>query len=227
MSYDPRTIAFMAEILYQPVQLATDVLQGIHNRLFQQPELSYQNFQVAPDGVHLTNLPTAPGANSSVTFLPDRLVVREELRGTTPEDFATRMVNVAGISLQEIGIPASVGQQFIIRSLVTPRHVKDSREFLSQRMLAGSPDAWQQLGRPIDSLGLRFTFPQHEGNHELYNVRIETWNQDPRSIWIENVGTFTSPISVDAVPELSTLMTSTYRFLTGPVCDFIQEYDTP
>ncbi len=227
MSYDPRTIAYMAEILYQPVQLATDVLQSIHNRLFQQPELSYQNFQVAADGVHLTNIPDSPGANSSVSFLPDRLVIREELRSTTLEDFATRMVNVVGISLGELNIPQSVGQQFIVRSLVTPRHVRDSREFLSQRMLSGTMQTWEKLGRPMDSLGLRFTFPQHEDQHELYNTRIETWNQDPRSIWIENVGTFTRPIPVESAPELSTLMTSTYRFLTGPVCSFIQEYDTP
>ena len=227
MSYDPRTIAFMAEILYPPVQLQTDVLQGIHNRLFQQPEISYQNFQVAPDGVHLTNLPESPGANSSVTFLPDRLVIREELRATTLEDYATRLVNVTSVALTEIGIQASVGQQFVVRSLVTPRHVKDSREFLSQRMIAASPEAWQKLGRPMDSLGLRFTFPQHDGQNELYNVRIETWNQDPRSVWIETVGTFTNPIPVGEAPELSPLMSSTYRFLTGPVCDFIQEFDTP
>ena len=227
MSYDPRTIAFMAEILYPPIQLATDVLQGIHNKLFQQPEIAYQNFQVAPDGVHLTNLPESPGATSAVTFLPDRFVIREELRATTLEDFVTRMVNVTGISLQELGIEASVGQQFVVRSLVTPRHVTDSREFMTQRMLGGPVENWQKLGRPMDSLGVRFTFPQHEDQSELFNVRIETWNQDPRSIWIENVGTFTPPVPAAEVPSLSAHMSSTYRFVTGPVCDFVSSFDTP
>ncbi len=225
MSYDPRTIAFLAEVLFPPVQLATDVVQGIHNTLFQKPELSYQSFQVAQDGIHLTNLPDNPGAVSSVTFLPDRLIIREELRGTTLEDFATRLVNVAGISLETLHIPVSVAQQFVIRSLVTPRYITDSREFLSQRLMGGSMDTWNKLGRPFDSLGIRYTFPQHEDRQELFNVRVETWNQDPRSIWIENVGSFTQALQAADVPQMSTLLTKTYRFLTGPVCDFIHDFD--
>ena len=227
MSYDPRTIAFLAEILYPPVQIAPDSVQGIHNTLFRQPELGYQSFQVADDGIHLTNMPETPGSVSSVTFLPDRLILREELRATTVDDFATRLVNVAGVSLKALEIPVTVAQQFVVRSLVTPRHVTDSREFLSQRLMAGSGDHWEKFGRPFDSLGFRYTFPQHDDRPELYNLRIETWNQDPRSVWIENVGSFTQPIPAGEMPQLSTHLASTYQFLTGPVCSFIAEFDRP
>ena len=65
MSYDPRSIAFTAELLYPPHQLRADLVQSIHNTLYRQPAIGYQNFQVAPDGIHLTNLPQAPGQISS------------------------------------------------------------------------------------------------------------------------------------------------------------------
>jgi hypothetical protein len=227
MTYDPRTIAFLAEVLYPPTQVVPEVVQGIHNSLFQQPELGYQSFQVAPDGIHLTNMPETPGSVSSVTFLPDRLILREELRATTLDDFATRLVNVAGISLEALKIPVSIAQQFVIRSLVTPRHVKDSREFLSQRLMSGSMDHWGKFDRPFESLGFRYTFPQHDDRPELFNLRIETWNQDPRSVWIENVGSFTQPVPIAEMPQLGAHLISTYQFLTGPVCEFIQEFDTP
>ena len=71
MSYDPRTIAFLAEVLYEPIELASDTVQGIHNALYQRPEISYQYFQVAQDGIHLQNLPQSPGSVSTATFLPD------------------------------------------------------------------------------------------------------------------------------------------------------------
>ena len=80
MSYDPRTIAFAAEVLYPPQQLRADLAQAVHNTLYRQPGRGYQNFQVAQDGIHLTNLPQAPGQVSSATFHWDRLVLREELR---------------------------------------------------------------------------------------------------------------------------------------------------
>jgi hypothetical protein len=227
MTYDPRTIAFLAFVQYQPINLAAEAVQGIHNTLFQRPEISYHNFQVAQDGIHLSNLPNAPGAVSSVVFQPHQMVVSEELRSTTLEDFATRLVNVVGISMRHLRIPAAISYQFVIRSLVTPRHVKDSREFLSQRLIAGGNETLQGFGRPLGSMGLRFSFPPHEDHVGMFNVQIEPWMQDPRSVWIENHGQFTDRIAADDLPQITTALTRTYRFLTGQVCEFIQGFDIP
>ncbi len=94
MSYDPRSIAFCAEVIYPPQHVRADLVQNIHNSLYQQPQVGYQNFQVAADGIHLSNLPQAPGQVSVATFTGDRLIIREELRGASIEDFATRVVNL-------------------------------------------------------------------------------------------------------------------------------------
>ena len=118
MSYDPRTISFTAEIFYPPIQLRADLVQGVHNTLFRQPALGYQSFQIAPDAVHLTNLPQTPGQVSSLSFQADRMVFREEFRATTIEDFATRVVNIAGIAFSALSIPVSIAQQFCVRSLI-------------------------------------------------------------------------------------------------------------
>lgn len=225
MSYDPRTIAFLAEVIYPPIQLRADVVQTIHNNLYRRAEVSYQNFTVAQDGIHLSNLPQSPGSVSQATFLPDRLVLREELRATTVEDFAMRLVNVASVAFQTLGITQSIAQQFVVRSLITPRHATDSRDFLARCLMSVPEDRWAVLGRPIQSLGLRFTFPQTGKNKEVYNLRVETWNQDPRSLWLENVGSFTTPTPTENVPELSTFLYATYRFVTGPVGEFLSRFD--
>jgi hypothetical protein len=227
MSYDPRSIAFLAELLYPPQQLRADLVQSIHNSLYRQPAIGYQNFQVAPDGIHLTNLPQAPGQVSSATFTWDRLILREELRGTTVDDFATRVVNVATIGFQTLGITATLAQQFIVRSLVAPRHFRDGRDFLSQRLIAPGTDAWQTFGRPLQSLGVRFVFPPTEPGRESFQVRIETWPQDQRSLWLENTGSFAASIPTSEAPQLASLLDTTYRYLTGPVCSFLAGLDTP
>jgi hypothetical protein len=227
MTYDPRTIAFAAEILYPPQQLRADLLQGVHNTLFRQPAIGYQSFQIAPDGIHLTNLPQAPGQISSATFAWDRLVVREELRGTTPDDFATRVVNVATTAFQALGIQASLAQQFVVRSLIAPRHYRDGREFLSRRLIAPGAEAWQAFERPLQQLGIRLVFPPVAGATDAFQVRIETWPQDQRSLWIENTGSFAAPIATADAPRLASLLDSTYRWVTGPVCSFLATLDTP
>jgi hypothetical protein len=225
MQYDPRTIAFVAELLFPPMQLRADLVQGVHNALFRQPAISYQSFQVAADGIHLTNLPQAPGQVSAATFLPDRLVVREELRGTTVEDFATRVVNVATTSFQSLGVPVTIAQQFCVRSLVNPRHFRDGREFLLQRLLAGGSPAWQAFEQAPQALGLRLVFPPI--GSARHQVRIETWPHDPRSVWLENTAGFTGPVTTANLPQLAEQIYDTYRFLTGPVGEFLAGYDHP
>ncbi|MEO6598172.1 MAG: hypothetical protein ABIP94_25795 [Planctomycetota bacterium] len=227
MSYDPRTIAFAAEILYPPQQLRADLVQSVHNALYRQPALAYQNFQVAPDGIHLSNLPQAPGQISMASFAWDRLVLREELRGTTVEDFATRIVNVTTAAFQTLGITTSLAQQFVVRSLIPPRHFRDGRDFLSKRLIAPGTEAWQVFNRPLQSLGVRLVFPPHPGGRETYHVRVETWPQDARSLWLENTGSFAGPITVSDAPQLADHLMATYRFLTGPVGDFLASLDTP
>ncbi|MBM4060277.1 MAG: hypothetical protein FJ265_04140 [Planctomycetes bacterium] len=227
MTYDPRSIAFTAELLHPPQQLRADLVQSVHNQLYRQPGLGYQNFQVAPDGIHLSNLPQAPGQISSASFTWDRLVLRQELCGSSVEDFATRVVNVATVGFQTLGVAATLAQQFVVRSLVAPRHFRDGREFLSQRLVAPGTDAWRSFGRPLQSLGLRLVFPPHEQARETFHVRIETWPQDPRSIWIENTGSFAGPIATGEAPQLANLLYATYRYLTGPACAFLASFDTP
>ncbi len=227
MSYDPRMIAFLAEIIYTPLELRADVVQSIHNSLYRQTEISYQNFQIAADGIHLSNVPERPGAVSAVSFAPDRMVLREELRATTVEDFATRVVNVASVSFRTLGIPLSLAQQFVIRSLVTPRQTQDSREFLLRRVIGAPDQAWGAFGRPMQRVGLSFTFPQVQEHDQVFNVRIETWNQDPRSLWIENVGSYTRPVPAERIPDLGASLLTTYKFVTGQVSRFLSHFDRP
>jgi hypothetical protein len=227
MTYDPRTIAFLAEVIHPPSQVRADLVQTVHNQLFRQPAVGYQNFQVAPDGIHLTNVPMAPGQISTCTFAWDRIVLREELRGITVEDFATRTVNVLSVAFQHLGIGTALAQQFVVRSLITPRHARDGRELLSERMLAANGPAWQAFGRPIQSLGLRVTFPPAPPAVEMFHLRIETWPQDQRSLWVENTGSFGTPLAVENLPQVANYLYATYRFLTGPVGEFLAHFDHP
>lgn len=225
MSYDPRTIAYSGEILYPPMQLRADTVQGIHNKLFQDPALSYQSFQVQPDGIHLSNMAQAPGQVSAVTFRPDRMVFHEEFRGNTVEDFAQRVQRTAQVAFESLEIPTSMAQQFVIRSLINPRQVTDSRAFVGERLLNGSHNL-QAFGRPLHSVGLRLMFPQTAEHQDLFQVRIEPWSQDTRSLWVENTSSFTVAVPRDQLAMIESQVMATYRFITGPVCEYLAGYDS-
>ena len=57
--------------------------------------------------------------------------------------------------------------------------------------------------RPMASLGVRYVFPPHGEQHETFQVRVETWPQDQRSIWLENSSSYTTPLAVADVPQIA------------------------
>jgi hypothetical protein len=227
MSYEPRTIAFGAEILHQPIAIQPDTVQSIHNSLYGKDGVSYQNFQVSKDGIHLSNPGQSPGTISTATYLPDRIVVREEFRPCTVEEFATRVVNVGRESYEQLAVGTSLAQQFWVRTLVNPRHSRDSRAFVSDGFLSGGTEALTPFGRELHSVGLRYTFLAGENQPGMFNLRIEPWTQDHRSLWIEVVGQFPQPVTSENLPAISNHLYSTYEFMTGPTLDYVAQFDHP
>ena len=96
---------------------------------------------------------------------------------------------------------------------------------MARKVFSATEDKWSAFQRPMQTVGISFMFPQDGNNNEVFRVRVETWNQDPRSLWIENVGSFTQPVPTERIPDLSNLLHSTYGFVSGPVIDFLSQFD--
>ncbi|MFQ5507336.1 MAG: hypothetical protein ACE5F1_21430 [Planctomycetota bacterium] len=213
MSYDPRTIALLSEIIHPPIELNPTAIQTIHNQLFGHREFSYQNFAVAPDGISLSNATETPGSVSLINFMADRIQVREELTGAHIDDFCRRIEYLASISLAELSMPI----------LATNFH--DSREFLSGGVCGLHADAFEPFERPMGLFGMKMIFPVIDGEADFHTLRIESFNQDPRSVFIENVSTFTSAVMPDHLEEIGASMRRTYDFLRHKGLSFLATYD--
>ncbi len=225
MNYDIRTIAFLAEILHPPMDLDAKAIQSLHAELFDIPELAYRNFTLAPDGIHMTNPVDQPGAVSSVSFLLDRIQFREEMTGQTVEEFGKKIEGVLQRAAPRRNIPLATGQQFIVRSLLNPRFFQDSRDFLARAVCKIDPPDLESFGRPLGLFGLKVVFPQTPQETSLFSLRVESFNQDPRSIFVENVGTFTHCMLPQGMKELLGNLEATYNFLDQKATAFLARFD--
>lgn len=243
MDYQPRTIALVAELLHPPIGNDPRPVQRLHNELFATGQPAYAGFQVTPLGPVLSNPTALPGAVSQVSFLPDRVQFREERSSLTHETFAERVRDVAGRSAALRQVPLFVAQTVMIRSLVNPRFASDTRAFLRDRML-GIGEAAAALGHPAELVGLRLALgpaaaPDPGAPPELagsFSLRIESWQQDARSLFIELAGTFgpvgltPAPLGGDVTPTrdwapLEDNVLATYRYLEERVLPFIGRFD--
>jgi hypothetical protein len=229
VAYDPRTLALLAEVLHAPVQHDARKLQGLHAALFQAPSLHYVNFALVPGGAALSNPVLQPGQVSAVTFLADRFQVREELGSGTPEEFARRLEGLARLASEQLGLTRYLAQQVVFRSLVQPRHFTDAREYLAHGMWSIPRERLALIGRPAQLLGYRAVYPQTPSDPSLYQLRVESFQNDPRSLFIELGATFAAAQAefAPSPTELRANVEKAHGFLHKRVLPFLEQFDQP
>ena len=226
MSYNPRTVALVAELLHPPMAPDPALVQRVHNRMYESGQPAYSSFSVTPAGAVLSNPVAQPGSASYAAFLPDRFQFREELTSLTPDDFARQVRIVSEMVLEARGIQVFTGQHVTVRTLVNPRNFKDSRVFLKQGVF-GFGNELESFGREPQLFGIRLAFPSANGEPSAFSLRIESYSSDPRSLYIENQAAF-GPVLVDqGLGAVEANVLEAYEFVLRNTLRFVSCFDTP
>jgi hypothetical protein len=224
MDYQPRTIAFLAELFHPPLPMDPQPIQKLHNAMFETGQPAYASFAVTPAGPVLSNPPARPGAASQVAFLADRVQFREELGITTSESFSERLVSIMSEAAPLRGIEVVHGHQVTLRSLINPRHYRDSRKFLKDAVF-GIDEEIESFERSPHLYGLRLVFPPEGEETNAFALRVESYNADLRSLYVEVQGTFGPIVVARGMHHLEASVGATYRFLLDRVLPFVARFD--
>ena len=224
MRYTPRTIAFLCDLIHPPVTPDPKAIQRLHNAQFESGDPVYQSFNVSHEGASLSNPVTSPGASSSVHFTADRIRFKEELSGLTAEEFGARVTSLTARAVELLGLQLFTAQQVTVRSLVNTRHFSDSRRFLKAGMF-GFDNEVDDFGREPHLYGMRMVFPPSAERPNAHSLRIESFNSDPRSVFVENQGSFGPTVVRSGLDVLGQNVTETYAFVVERALTFLAHFD--
>ncbi len=224
LKYTPRTIALLCELHHPAEKPDPRPVQEIHNATFQQGQPPWSSFAITPTGPVLSNPATRPGASSVVRFLPDRIQFREELSAWTYETFADQVLFIAEQMHAVRGTALFTGQQVTIRTLVNPKAFKDAREFLKAGMFQFD-DQVEDFAREPKLYGLRMVFPPTPEEQQAYSLRVESYNHDTRSLFLEIQGTFGPCLPQNGLESIRDNILATYGFLVSRGLRFVSRFD--
>ena len=224
MSYTPRTIAFLCDLVHPPQTPDTHAVQRLHNAQFESGSPLYNSFNVTHEGAVLSNPMPTPGATSSVSFLADRIRFREELSGLTMDDFGERVLSVTRDAVERLGLQLFTAQQVTVRTLVNPRHFKDSRNFLKAGMFGFGSEV-DDFGREPQLYGMRMVFPPGPEEPNAHALRIESFHTDPRSVFVENQASFGPVVVRHGLEAVSSNVEAAYRFVVERALVFLSRFD--
>jgi hypothetical protein len=226
MSYGLRSIAFVAELIHPPVKHDPQTLQKLHSLLFGSAVCSYRDFKLTPMGAVLSNsaggVPGQPV--SQVNVLGDRIQIREEQTGLSREDFGSRLEHLARAVLTNLPVGMYVAQQFAVRSVLN-LHGGDARAFMLKTVFGFDGDILEAFGSEPSLAGLRLAFPPANPGDGLFNVRIESFTKDNRSVFLENVATYGTPVNLEQLDMLDDRFEATYEYLQDRLVGFVAQFD--
>jgi hypothetical protein len=227
MSYALRSIAFVAELIHAPIQHDPHGLQKLHGALFGSAECSYRDFRLVPGGAQFSNaLGGLPGSPvSCANLLADRVQMREEQTGLSREEFETRVSHLAKAVLDTLPVKLFLAQQYAVRSVINPQTTADAREFMLRTLFGLDETLLSCFPAPPSLAGLRLAFPPAEDGNGIFNVRVESFSSDNRSLFLETVGTFGQPVQADAIDSLVQRFDATYDFLQEQLVSFVSQFD--
>jgi len=220
---EPRTISLITELVHLPMAHSADKLREVYNEVCRL--CGYENFLRVQGGARIERNEPDGAGRSQLTFLSDRIQLSEEHTGITVDQFGKKTTGVLSTALPALGIPFLLVQVCTVRVTAAPNHFRTASEYLARSLFRIQPEDFQPLQRPTSVFGFRLVFPPTAQHPNNFNVRVECYARDGRSLYIENVGTFNSSIQPASLQEVDRNLQRTSDFLVENIVGFLSIFD--
>jgi hypothetical protein len=130
-----------------------------------------------------------------------------------------------------MGVPIIYEQHHSISKTMMMSSNADSRPFLAEKVSKFTTDQLSKLGQPLHAVGLRFFWLAKDNGMipSQYNLKIESYLQDYRRIFLLAKGNFTCvpPIDSTKFADVTGAIGKVDDVITRVSIDFLQQFTTP
>lgn len=223
MLSEPRTITLITELVHLPAVHAPERLREVYNDVCR--TCGYENFLRVQGGARIERSEPESGGLSQLSFQADRIQLTEERTGVAVDQFGKKIEAVLSTALPVLNIPVLLVQVCTVRVTAAPNSFPNASEYLARSVFRIQAEDLQTLERPTSVFGFRLVFPSTPKEPHNFNVRVECYARDGRSLYLENVGTFKTPIQPPQLEQVARNLQATSDFLVDNVASFLSIYD--
>lgn len=198
-------------------------LRDVYNRVCS--SCGYENFIRTSSGARIERNEPEEGGISHLNFTGDRIQFTEDHVGISVEQFAQKVSAVAREAAVALRIPVILIQQTTVRVIAAPHAFKTAQEYLSRSLFRIRDEDLRGLGRPVSVFGFRLVFPATREQNHGFSTRVESYLRDGKSLYLENIGTFKTPISIQALESVEENIQATSQFIVEKLMPFLSTYD--
>ncbi len=204
-------LAQISTLRFPPAPLNAAMHRDVFNRL---SAMETFNYTVTGDGIELVTPPREGGAVTRVAIGRDAVAVGFDPTTGSASFVAEQLTAILKELAAVLPVPVFIHQVHVVRKTIPLAGGADAREFLSANVLPAAGEAMRGWKRPPAALGARFVFaPQNANEMSSHDIRVESFLQDPRKIFVENAATFLIPLPAGQWDQLKANLAEANRFL--------------
>ena len=171
--------------------------------------------------------PDGGPAFKKLVIKPREITLVDEWTETTAEGFMGELVETLRCWFAVAPNTAIIAQRCCLRALVEPVVVRDSREFLGDKIMQVGKGMRETFKEMPFKVGFTFTSLRKTGDYQLYiDTTVNSW-RDNKRVWVQVEGLYPMEKPVNAAnPERTKVPFEDCKsFLENEVLSFLNQYD--
>ena len=223
MDVSTRLYSMAVEAVYMPNQLDEKKCRDIFGKV--SDAHSIVTYQSLPDGSVLMSSKDEKTNLARYRISKDRLGISYEFCVQSlnycqamADDFLKVFAEVTGNSM-------FLMHSVIIRKLVNIKGVEDGRAFLIGKAFSIRDENLRPFGRPLHAFGARMFFPPVKEDPCAFDVKIESWMEDYRTLFLECAGVYSAPLDLKTSGTgMGNNITKTDEFINKNIMGFLSQF---
>jgi hypothetical protein len=218
-------LAQVSTLRFPPAALTAAHFREVFNKL---SAIGTFNFLVGADSVELVSPPREGGDQLKIGLTKDTVQVSFDPTSKSAEFAAEELVGIVKEIAGVLPIPIFIHQVHVLRKTMPMAGAMDARAFLMQEIVRVPPGRLAAWKRPFAAAGVRFIFPPQQMNDlSAYDLKIESFLQDPAKLFVENTASYLMPMPAGQWDVLKANLADANRFLDESAHALLRGHPAP
>lgn len=194
MDVSTRLYSLAVEAVFMPAQLDEKKCREIFGRISESHSIA--TYQSLSDGSVLMSSKDEKTNLARYRISRDRLGISYEFCAQSLNYYQAMADDFLKVFISVTGNALFLMHSVIIRKLVNIKGVEDGRAFLIGKVASMKDENFRPFGRPLHAFGTRLFFPPLQEDPAAFEVKIESWMEDYRTLFLECAGVYSVPVDL-------------------------------
>lgn len=223
MDVTTRLYSMAIEAVYMPSQFDEKKCRGIFDRISDSHSIT--TYQSLPDNSVMMSSKDEKTNLSRYRISKDRISMTYDFCSQSMNYYQAMSDDFIKIFTEITGNSMFLMHSVIIRKLLNIKGIEDGRGFLIGKVFSMKEENFKSFGRPLHAMGVRMFFPPIKDDMNAYDVKIESWMEDYRTIFLECAGVYSVPVDIKTNSAgLGNDITKTDEFINNNVAGFLSQF---